>query len=145
LDVQHLAFLILLLFRLDLIKPPRTIPQDRGAVVVSAKSGERRWRASWTMEPTERDGRQAVRFTERGQGRVSPFPGEVRWSLESIWSAETGFQPLDSEKVVTTLTGSPVVTERKHFDLVKRTVKFDRLRPSGKAEQKSITTPPDTL
>jgi len=140
-----LTFLIVLLLGSDLIQPPRTIPRDSGTVVVSSKSGERRWAANWTMEPVERGGKKAVRFTENGQGRVSPFTGEVRWSLESVWSAETGFQPLDSEKIVTTLGGEAVVTERKHFDPGTGTLKFERQRPGVKTEQKSISAARDTL
>ena len=73
--------LLVLLSGLDLIKAPTAVPSDSGAVVVSARNGERRWSATWTMEPIEREGKKAVRFTERGQGHVSPFPGEVRWSI----------------------------------------------------------------
>jgi hypothetical protein len=138
------AFLLLLLSS-DLVKPPSAIPRDSGTVIVSSKSGERRWSANWTMEPVERGGRKAVRFTERGEGRISPFPGEVRWLLESVWSAEAGFQPLDSEKIVTTPAGAAVVTERKHFDAVNGSLKFERQRPADKREEKSITAPRDTL
>ena len=137
--------LFIFLSGLDLIKAPADIPKDSGAVVVSGENGGRRWTATWTMEPAEREGKKAVRFTERGQGHVSPFPGEVRWSLESIWSAETGFQPLDSEKIVTTLTGAPLVTERKHFDPVRGIAKLERRRPGAQTEEKSLTIPPDTL
>ncbi len=137
--------LLILLAALDIIKAPADIPRDSGAVVVSGKNGGRRWTATWTMEPAEHAGKKAVRFTERGQGRVSPFPGEVRWSLESIWSAEAGFQPLESEKIVTTPTGAPLVTERKHFDPVKGVAKFERQRAGAEPEEKTMTVPPDTL
>src|SRR2546426_12608572 len=110
---------LFILLRADLIKAPPSVPADGGAVVVSGKSGGRRWTANWTMEPIERDGRKAIRFTERGQGHISPFSDEVRWSLESVWSAENVLQPLDSEKIVTTPTGTRLATERKQFDLSK--------------------------
>ena len=124
--------LIVLLFGFDLIKAPAALPTDRGAVVVSDKSGQRRWSANWTMEPTDRQGRKAVRFTERGQGHVDPFAGEVRWSMESTWSAEDGLRPLDSEKIISTLAGAPLATERKQFDLNKGTVHFERRFPDGR-------------
>src|SRR6266403_271797 len=95
---------LLLLSGSDLIKAPAAVPADRGTVVVSGKGRGRRWTANWTMEPIERSGKKAVRFTERGQGHSSPFSEEVEWSLESVWSAETGLQPLDSEKTITTPT-----------------------------------------
>ena len=139
------TFLIILLYGLDLIKPPATVPGDSGAVVVSAKNGGLRWTANWNMEPIERDGKKAVRFTERGQGHLSPFSGEVRWSLESVWSAEPGLQPLDSEKIVTNATGARLVTERKRFDAVNGIVKLERLRPTAAREEKSLRVPEDTL
>ena len=81
----------------DLIKAPSTIPTESGSIVVSAKGGGRRWTANWTMEPAQYQGRKAVRFTERGQGHLSQFPGQVNWTLESTWLAEKNFQPLDFE------------------------------------------------
>ena len=139
------AVSILLLFASDFIKAPATVPADHGTVVVSDKTGGRRWTANWTMEPGERNGKKAVRFTERGQGHVSPFSQEIRWSLESLWSAETGLQPLDSEKIITTSAGARLVTERKHFDAATGMVRFERQRSDGRSEAKSITVPPDTL
>jgi hypothetical protein len=139
------AFLIIFLYGRDLIKAPATIPRDMGAVVVSAKKGGLRWTANWTMEPIERDGKKAVRFTERGQGHISPFSGEVRWSLEVVWSAQPAFQPLDSEKIVTSAAGEQLLTERKHFDVVKGLVKLERLRPARAAEEESLKISDDTL
>src|ERR1700745_3990353 len=72
------AVWIVLLVAFDVIKAPVALPTDKGAVVVSDKSGQRRWAANWTMEPADRQGRKAVRFTERGQGHMDPFAGEVR-------------------------------------------------------------------
>src|SRR5262249_17616343 len=92
------AACILLFLGGDLIKPPSVVPTDRGSVIVSGKGGDRRWTANWTMEPLERDGKKAIRFTERGQGTVSPYSEEVKWSLESLWSAENSLRPLESEK-----------------------------------------------
>lgn len=139
------AILILLLLESDLIKAPGMVARDSGAVVVSAKSGGQRWTASWTMEPIERGGQKAIRFTERGQGHVSPFAGEVRWTLESVWSADSAFQPLDSEKTVSSVTGGRLVTEKKHFDPAKGTMKFEREGTAGPPEQKSMVLPRDVL
>src|SRR5437899_9444927 len=136
---------ILLLFGSDLIKAPATVLADRGTVVVSGKGGGRRWTADWAMEPIERSGKKAVRFTERGQGHISPFSEEVQWSLESVWSAETGLQPLDSEKTITTPTGARLMTEQKHFDVAAGMVRFERQRSGGRPEVKSLKIPADTL
>src|SRR5215510_9253242 len=116
------GFLILLL--LDLVNVPPVIPSDRGAVVVSNKNGTVRWRATWTMDPIEREGHRLVRFTEQGRGRVSPFQQEVRWSLEAIWQADKAFRPLDFEKTITTVSGTMLASEKKQFDLNKGTVRF---------------------
>jgi hypothetical protein len=136
---------VLFLLRADLIKAPQRIPTDSGSVIVSTKAGPRRWTAKWTMEPFERDGKKGVRFTEQGQGHVSPFSGDVRWSLEALWSAENGLQPLQTEKTVTSSTGAPLATERKQFDHTKGTVRFERRSSDGRSEVKSVPTPPDTL
>src|ERR1041385_2918963 len=136
---------ILVLLGADLIKAPSAVPTDHGSIIVSAKKGGRRWTASWTMEPSTRDGRKVVRFTERGEGRVSPFSEDVRWSLESVWLADGGLQPLDSEKIITTPAGERVSTERKHFDLAKQTVQFDRQPANGRVETKTLSVSPDTL
>jgi Protein of unknown function (DUF3108) len=136
---------LFILLTADLIKAPSTVPSDRGGVVVTGKGGERRWTANWTMEPSEHEGKKAIRFTERGQGHVSPFSGEVRWSLEAEWSAERGLRPLKTEKIVTTLTGTRVAIERKHFDVVNNTVTFDRQASDGRTETKSLSIPADTL
>src|SRR5215475_10800503 len=136
---------ILALLGTDLVKTPSIVPSDSGGVIASAKGGDRRWTANWTMEPFERDGKKAVRFTERGQGHISPYSGQVRWSLEAVWSAENGLRPLETEKVVTSPTGARIATERKHFDLNKNTVRFERQYSDGRSEVKSISIPPDTL
>src|SRR5215831_18907744 len=136
---------LLFLFARDLVKAPSIVPSDHGGVVVSAKGGGRRWSAKWTMEPVEREGKKAVRFTETGQGHVSPYSGEVRWSLEAVWSAESGFRPVSTEKIVTSLTGTRIAVERKHFDLTTNTVTFERQFPDGRSETKSLSVPMDTL
>jgi len=130
---------------MSLIKAPAVVPEDSGTVIASAKGGGRRWTANWTMAPAERDRSKAVRFTERGQGKISPFQEQVQWSLEAVWSAENSLQPLDSEKIVTTPAGAHLATERKHFDRSKYTVRFERQSANGRAEMKSLSIPPDSL
>src|SRR5512144_2895763 len=100
---------VLLLLGLDLVPAPAVIPSDKGSTVVTFKNGTPGWTASWTMEPSQYQGRKAVRFTERGQGHVSPFPGEVQWTLESTWTAETGFQPMEFEKTTVSSSGQVLV------------------------------------
>lgn len=140
-----LTILLLFIAEPTLIKAPVAVPSDRGAVIVSAKNGGRRWTANWTMEPFERDGKKAVRFTERGQGHVSPFTGEVRWTLESVWSAEGSLQPLNSEKIITSTAGARLAVERKRFDQTRNSVRFERQYADGRSETKSLSVPADTL
>src|SRR5262249_36077191 len=90
-------------------------------------------------------GKKAVRFTEQGQGQLSPYPQPVRWTMEATWLAEKGFHPLDFVKTVTAMDGSPVVIERKHFDIEKGNVRLTREFPHGRTETKTLPTPPDTL
>src|SRR5262245_5769962 len=130
---------VVILLLLDLLQAPPAITSDRGAIVVSDTNKNVRWRAEWTMDPAELQGRKAVRFTERGQGRVSPYQQQVRWSLEATWYADGMFRPVDFEKTITTLSGEPLVTERKHFDVGKGNVVFERSFPGGRVERKSLT------
>ena len=141
--LRPVCFLALLVA--SLIKAPSIVPSDSGGVVVSGKSGDRRWAATWTMEPAEHEGKKAIRFTERGQGRVSSFSGEVRWSLEADWSTDGGLRPLRTEKIITTLTGTRVAIERKNFVPGTNTVNFERQFSDGRLEMKSLSIPPDTL
>ena len=136
---------LLILFLLDLVNAPRVIPSDRGAVVVSDKSGTVRWRAEWTMEPIEREGHRLVRFTEQGRGRVSAFQQEVRWSLEAAWRADNAFQPIDFEKTINTASGAMLSSEKKHFDLEKNTVRLEGQTRGGRTETKTLPVPGDTL
>jgi hypothetical protein len=138
-------FILFLLLGADLVKAPAAVPTDSGGVVVSAKSGHVHWTANWTMAPEEREGRKVVRFTEHGQGRISAFPNDVKWSLEAVWSAETSFQPLEFEKIISSLDGSRLLTERKSFDPAKGVVQFTRQFSNGRSETKSLSTPSDTL
>jgi hypothetical protein len=136
---------VLLLFASDGIKAPPTVHADRGSVLVSDKGGARRWSARWTMEPGQQNGKKTVRFTERGAGHITPFSEDVQWSIESTWSAETAFQPLDSQKIVTTSTGARLLTEKKHFDPAAGIARFERQRWDGQPEVRTIKVPSDTL
>jgi hypothetical protein len=97
------------------------------------------------MEPAEWQGQKAVRFTEQGRGRISPFRQEVQWSLEGVWSAQDVFRPLDFEKTVRAASGAHLMTERKRFDPDRRAVRFEREISGGRTESKSLSVPPDTL
>ena len=136
------VFIILLL---DLIVAPPAITSDKGAIVVSDKNKTVRWRAEWTMDPAEWQRRKAVRFTERGQGRVNPYQQEIRWSLEAMWSADGTFRPIDFEKTINTISGELLVTERKHFDRDKGSVLFERRFPGGRMERKTLSVPDDAM
>jgi hypothetical protein len=142
--ISMAVWMFLFLF-LDLIQAPPSIPSDRGAVLVSNKSGTVRWRAEWTMDPAEEDGRKLVRFTEQGRGRVSNFRQEVQWSLEAVWSADDGLRPLDSEKTTKAASGALLLSEKKHFDRGTGVVRFERQFPGGPSESKSLPVAPDTL
>jgi len=47
--------------------------------------------------------------------------------------------------ILTTLTGARLLTERKHFDVAKSMVRFERQRPEARSEVKSLKILPDTL
>ena len=97
------------------------------------------------MEPSTEKGRRAVRFTEVGRGRVSPYLQPVRWSLEAVWIADGSFYPLRFEKTITDNDGHTIATERKIFDAAKATVQFERKREGRAQEVKQLAAPPDTL
>lgn len=138
------AIWLLFLFA-DLIKVPATIAPYSGASNVFSKNGSVRWTADWAMETLQVQGKRAVRITERGSGRISEFPQDVRWSLEATWRAEDGFQPLDVEKTISASDGRRLVVERKHFDHDKGIVRFERQTLDERPEIKSLAVPPDTL
>ena len=129
---------------LSMLPAPSSIPQDRGSVIVSDK-GSPRWNAQWTMEPWRETGLPAVRFTETGHGRYSPYTLPIRWSLEAVWTADGSFRPLRFDKTITDAKGHPIARERKNFDLAKGTVRFERTQPGRPPETKQISIPPDTL
>jgi Protein of unknown function (DUF3108) len=129
---------------LSMLPAPSTIPRDRGSLIVSDKSGQR-WNAQWTMEPWREAGLPAVRFTEIGQGRYSPYVSPVSWSLEAVWTADGSLRPLRFDKTITDAQGHTIAREQKNFDVAKGTVRFERTRPGRSPETKQISIPPDTL
>jgi hypothetical protein len=139
------AIFVLAFAGTDLLQAPPIIPKESGSITVSAKTGERRWTADWTMEPSQQNGRKTIRFTERGRGRISPYSGEVQWSIEAVWLAEPDLQPLDFEKTVVSAAGMPVATERKHFDFNKGAVLFERRLAGKRPESKTLSIPKDVL
>ena len=78
------------------------------------------------MDPVEEGGQRLIRFTEHGQGRVSPFQQQVQWSMEAVWRADKVFRPLNINKTITTPDGAPLASEKKQFDLQNGRVRFER-------------------
>jgi hypothetical protein len=133
----------------DMVRTPSTIPQEKGSIVVSEaglqKGGGRRWVAEWTMEPWREKESPAVRFTEVGHGRYSPYALPISWSLVGIWTAGSDFRPLRFEKTITDAEGHTIATERKTFDQAAGTVRFERTKAGHHPETKQLRIPPDTL
>ena len=129
----------------SVIEVPPTLTPQNGSSVVTSKDKRSGWEATWGMEELQIQGKKAVRFTETGSGRLSAYPQEVRWSVRSVWLAERGFRPLDTEKTITAADGKVLLVERKHFDHDKGTVQFERSREGKPAETKSLDVPDDTL
>jgi hypothetical protein len=130
---------------LTVISAPPAIPHESGSIVVSDQHGAQRWTADWTMEPAVEAGRPAVRFTESGRGRVSPYTQPIQWKLESVWTADKEFHPLRFEKTITDANGRTITTERKTFDPSHRSVKFERKSQAVPSVTRDIRTPADTL
>lgn len=128
-----------------LIKSPETLVPYSGSSLVTSREKTVGWTADWAMEPTEFQGRKAVRFIEKGKGHLSSFPQEVHWSIESLWFAEGTFQPVNSEKRISAPEGKLLLVERKYFDRGQGTVRFERARAGEKPETKVLKVPADTL
>jgi len=139
------ALLLYLLVAAAQLKAPPAIPTDHGTVVSSTVKGEQRWSASWTMAPWSIGGKKAVRFTESGMGRYSPFDQEVRWTLESIWIADGSFFPLQFERTVRDTQGQIVAVEKKMFDAASGKVKFERRNAKSETKVTSFLAAPDIL
>lgn len=138
-------FLYSIVIGLTVISAPPVIPRESGSIVVSDQHGAQRWTADWTMEPALEAGRPAIRFTENGRGRFSPYPQPIEWKLEAVWTADKEFHPLRFEKTITDSNGRTVTTERKVFDLAHHTVRFERKSAAVGSVTKDIRAPADTL
>ena len=139
------ALLLALMIASSQLKAPAAIPTDHGSVVTSTTKGEMRWTANWTMEPWTVNGKKAVRFTEKGNGRYSPFAQEVHWMLESIWLADGSFYPLQFEKTVLDAKGQTLAVEKKNFDSVAGKVKFEHRNEKGETDSSTFSAAPDIL
>lgn len=129
----------------NVIQVPPTLTPQKGSSVVTSKDRRTGWEATWGMEELRVQGKRAIRFTEKGAGRLSAFPQEVRWSVQSVWLAESNFRPLDTEKTISATDGKVLLVERKHFDHGKGTVRLERMREGQASESKTIEVPEDTL
>ena len=135
-----LAFIIA-----NVIQVPATLTPQNGSSVATSKDKNSGWEAKWGMEGLQIQGRNAVRFTETGSGHLSDYSQEVRWSTRSVWLAEDGFRPLDTERTITATDGKVLLVERKHFDHDKATVHLERTREGGGKETENLDVPDDTL
>ena len=129
----------------DAVKAPPMISREKGSVTSTDKDGVVRWTADWTMEPWKERGERAVRFTERGRGRYTPFQQDVQWSLEAVWTAENTFSPVRVEKTFTDASGHTLATEKKTFDKAMSSARFETTQKDGASQTKSIPVTPGTL
>jgi hypothetical protein len=128
----------------ELLKAPDIVPKEKGSIIVT-ENGKNRWTADWTMEPWEVDGRPAVRFTETGEGRYSPFQQDVRWSLTAVWRAEGTFQPLHFEKTFRNTQGAVIETDTKDFTGSNSSIRFVRNTPNAAPAVRTMSIPSDTI
>ena len=108
-------------------------------------NGAARWSADWTMEPATVDGKPAVRFSENGSGRYTPFKQDVRWSLNAVWRADGAFRPLHFEKTFRNIQGTLIETDTKDFDASTGSVTVKRDKPNGAPDSRTISVPDDTI
>jgi hypothetical protein len=127
------------------IPAPPVIPKDHGKVAASTTDGKPRWTASWTMEPWISGGKRAVRFTETGSGRYSPFSQDVQWSLESIWLADKDYFPLQFQRTIRDMQGRILAVEKKNFDPLSGKAKFERQNEKGSTETSTFAAAANTL
>ena len=131
---------------MEVLKPPPSANTEKGTTTTSLKSGPLRWKSEWTMERQSGSGQRTVRFTEKGSGRYSGFDREVRWSIETTWTAEEAFRPVRTEHTVTDMAGKPLVRELKSFNFDQGTVDIEREDlSSGSRSRRSLSIPADTL
>jgi hypothetical protein len=142
---MQVLLLFLFLLPLELLKPPASIPAEKGTVVVFETNGKPRWSANWTMQPATVNGQKAVKFTEEGKGNYDSYPPNITWTTESVWLAGSAFQPLSVDKVVRDSNGATLTTEQKAFDLTKNVIRLTRTVANGRQETKTLQAPSDTL
>ena len=140
-----LILVLLLLGAPETISTPKSIPRERGSIVVTDQRNVERWTAEWTMEPVREGGQQAVRFTETGHGLYSPYSQPIQWELEAVWTASNSFHPLRFKKTIKGMNGQTIATENKTFNVAAGTARFERKREGLAAEVKEFRTPSDTL
>jgi uncharacterized protein DUF3108 len=130
----------------EFLEPPHGANSERGANVTSSEGQPSRWKSEWTMQHENMNGQDVVRFTEKGIGRYSPFNGQVRWNIESIWTAGQSFRPLRTERTVTDMAGRPLLKEVKSFNFDRGSVDIEVEDLSkGSTSKQSLNIPPDTL
>ena len=128
------------------LKPPLSAAMERGSTTASLKGGPVRWKNEWTMSRETLEGQPIVRFTENGSGRYSSFDQEVRWNIETIWSAGEWFRPFSTERTVTDVSGRLLLKERKSFHFDKGSVDIEREDPANATKsRRSLKIPSDTL
>jgi Protein of unknown function (DUF3108) len=128
----------------DFLKAPEVITAESGSTVATDSNGKPRWSAEWTMEPASANGRPAVRFTEKGRGRYTPYETTVNWTLESLWQADRNYRPLEFDKTFRNNDGTIIATEKKTFNLISGEVRFER-NVDNKAQTKVLEVPSDTI
>jgi len=137
-------FLCLLVFFSNAVRVPEALNSQGGQSRTMTKDGKVRWTAEWDMKQNQPDSGH-VRFVETGTGSLESFSKEVRWSVDAVWLADSNFAPLDIQRTVTAVDGTPVLVETKHFDQAKGTVRFERRKGNGRTETSTLTIPKDTL
>lgn len=139
------AAILLVVLVATAIPVPMTVIPQIGSSIVTSKDRKSGWKAEWGMEQVQLQGKKAVRFTEKGTGRLSAYSQEVLWTAQSLWLAQDAFLPVETEKTVTASDGTVLLVERKNFDRGKGIVTVDRREPGQPAETESFDVPADTL
>jgi hypothetical protein len=105
--------------------PPMS-KREEGSFVTSYKEGGTRWRATWSTEEFIEDGERRVRVVLNAEGITYPFSRDMRWKATTVWSAASGFTPIESATEYKDTKGKLVMTERTKVDAAAGTVTFER-------------------
>jgi hypothetical protein len=127
----------------NVVKVPENLISQGGASQAT-RDGKSQWTAEWDMKQSQ-DGKRTVRFVESGVGDLGSFSKDARWTVDAAWLAESAFTPLDIQRTVTALDGTPLLVETKHFDQAQGVVRFERRKGNGRLETSTLSIPPDTL